>query len=62
MRMTIISFMRGYQPIKLVFYLPQRERAIKIQEAIKALYTTIGYEFMLEKMLGNTSKKRLKLI
>jgi len=54
--------MRGYQPIKLVFYLPQKERAIKIQEAIKALYTTIGYEFMLEKMLGNTSKKRLKLI
>jgi hypothetical protein len=35
----------GYTPIRLMFYRPQREQAIKIQETLKTLYIGIGGEY-----------------
>lgn len=35
----------GYKPIRLMFYYPNREQAIKIQEALKTLYLGIGGEY-----------------
>ncbi len=35
----------GYTPIRLMFYYPQREQAIRIQETLKTLYAGIGGEY-----------------
>lgn len=35
----------GYNPIRIMFYYPQREQAIKIQETLKTIYHGIGGEY-----------------
>ncbi len=35
----------GYKPIRLMFYYPQREQAIKIQETLKTLYSGVNGEY-----------------
>jgi hypothetical protein len=35
----------GYTPIRVMFYYPQREQAIKIQEALKTLYAGVKGEY-----------------
>ena len=35
----------GYTPIRIMFYYPQRDQAIKIQETLKTLYHGIGGEY-----------------
>ena len=34
-----------YKPIRVMFYYPQREQAIRIQKALKTLYTGVGGEY-----------------
>ena len=36
---------KGLKPIRVMFYYPQREQAIKIQDALKAIYLSIGGEY-----------------
>lgn len=36
---------RGYKPIRVMFYYPQREHAIKIQETLKTLYLGVDGEY-----------------
>ena len=36
---------QGYTPIRIMFYYPNREQAIKIQETLKTLYLGIGGEY-----------------
>lgn len=35
----------GYKPIRIMFYYPQREQAIKIQETLKTLYAGVEGEY-----------------
>ncbi|MBY0481020.1 MAG: ApaLI family restriction endonuclease [Chitinophagaceae bacterium] len=35
----------GYKPIRIMFYYPQREQAIKIQQTLKTLYAGVGGEY-----------------
>lgn len=35
----------GYKPIRVMFYYPQRSQAIKIQEALKAIYKSVDGEY-----------------
>lgn len=35
----------GYRPIRVMFYYPQREQAIKIQETLKTLYAGVDGEY-----------------
>jgi len=35
----------GYKPIRVMFYYPQREQAIKIQETLKTLYAGVNGEY-----------------
>lgn len=35
----------GYKPIRVMFYYPNREQAIRIQETLKALYNGVGGEY-----------------
>ena len=35
----------GYTPIRVMFYYPQREQAIKIQETLKTIYAGVGGEY-----------------
>jgi hypothetical protein len=35
----------GYKPIRVMFYYPQREQAIRVQEALKTLYAGVGGEY-----------------
>jgi hypothetical protein len=35
----------GYKPISVMFYYPQREQAIKIQETLKTIYIGVGGEY-----------------
>lgn len=35
----------GYKPIRIMFYYPQRDQAIRVQETLKTLYTGIGGEY-----------------
>ncbi len=35
----------GYKPIRVMFYYPQREQAIKIQETLKTIYTGVDGEY-----------------
>jgi len=35
----------GYKPIRIMFYYPQREQAIRIQETLKTLYTGVEGEY-----------------
>jgi hypothetical protein len=35
----------GYKPIRIMFYYPQREQAIKIQETLKTLYSGVDGEY-----------------
>ncbi|NOQ64471.1 MAG: ApaLI family restriction endonuclease [Methyloprofundus sp.] len=35
----------GYKPIRVMFYYPQREQAIKIQETLKTLYNGVNGEY-----------------
>jgi type II restriction enzyme len=32
----------GYKPIRVMFYYPNREQAIRIQDALKAIYSSVG--------------------
>lgn len=36
---------KGYKPIRVMFYYPQREQAIRIQETLKTLYEGINGEY-----------------
>jgi hypothetical protein len=36
---------QGYKPIRVMFYYPQRDQAIRIQETLKTLYTGVGGEY-----------------
>lgn len=36
---------KGYRPIRVMFYAPQREQAIKIQDTLKTLYKGVGGEY-----------------
>lgn len=36
---------KNYKPIRVMFYYPQREQAVKIQETLKTLYNGIGGEY-----------------
>lgn len=36
---------KGYKPIRVMFYYPQRSQAIKIQETLKTLYKGVGGEY-----------------
>lgn len=36
---------KGYKPIRIMFYYPQREQAKRIQETLKTLYLGIGGEY-----------------
>ena len=35
----------GYRPIRVMFYFPQREQAIRIQETLKTIYTGVNGEY-----------------
>lgn len=35
----------GYKPIRVMFYYPQRDQAIRIQETLKTLYAGVGGVF-----------------
>ncbi len=35
----------GYKPIRIMFYYPQREQAIKIQQTLKTLYDGVQGEY-----------------
>jgi hypothetical protein len=35
----------GYKPVRIMFYYPQREQAIRIQQTLKTLYTGIAGEY-----------------
>lgn len=35
----------GYTPVRVMFYYPQREQAIKIQQTLKTLYLGVGGEY-----------------
>lgn len=35
----------GYKPVRVMFYYPQREQAIKIQEALKTIYAGVDGEY-----------------
>ncbi len=43
-RVKVISE-KGYKPIRVMFYYPQREQAIRIQETLKTLYEGIKGEY-----------------
>lgn len=57
----------GYKPIRVMFYYPQRAQAIKIQEALKAIYKSVNGEYYggdeawdyLEKISGYNLKEIL---
>jgi len=34
-----------YTPVRIMFYYPQREQAIKIQQTLKTLYTGVGGKY-----------------
>jgi hypothetical protein len=36
---------QGFKPIRIMFYYPQREQAIKIQQTLKTLYAGVGGEY-----------------
>jgi|SaaInlStandDraft_6_1057023.scaffolds.fasta_scaffold24690_2 hypothetical protein len=38
----------GYKPIRVMFYYPQREQAIKIQETLKTIYSGVNGEYYSE--------------
>ncbi len=64
-RMKVIKE-HGYKPIRVMFYYPQREQAIKIQETLKTIYKGIGGEYYAGESAWNylkiTSGYDLKLI
>ena len=35
----------GYKPIRVMFYYPQREQAIRIQETLKTIYAGVSGEY-----------------
>ena len=43
-RVKVIS-QKGYKPIRVMFYYPQREQAIRIQETLKTLYEGVRGEY-----------------
>ena len=43
-RVKVIQAM-GYKPIRVMFYYPNREQAIRIQETLKTLYNGVGGEY-----------------
>ena len=43
-RVKVIS-QKGYKPIRVMFYYPQREQAVRIQETLKTLYEGIKGEY-----------------
>jgi hypothetical protein len=56
----------GFKPIRVMFYYPQREQAIRIQQTLKTLYAGVGGEYYEReeswKFLENYSKIDLKSI
>jgi hypothetical protein len=36
---------QGYRPVRVMFYYPQREQAIRIQETLKTLYAGVDGEY-----------------
>jgi hypothetical protein len=36
---------KGFKPVRVMFYYPQREQAIKIQDTLKTLYAGVGGEY-----------------
>lgn len=48
----------GYNPIRIMFYYPNRTQAIKIQETLKAIYTSVGGEYYFGKFAWETIKER----
>lgn len=47
---------KGYTPIRVMFYYPQRAQAIKIQETLETLYNGIGGKYY----YGDTAWKYIK--
>ena len=37
--------LHGYKPVRVMFYYPQREQAIKIQETLKTIYAGVDGEY-----------------
>jgi hypothetical protein len=48
----------GYNPIRIMFYYPNRVQAIKIQEALEAIYKSVGGEYYFGKSAWEIIKQR----
>jgi|SRR3990167_5282175 len=48
----------GYNPIRIMFYYPNRSQAIKIQEALQAIYKSVGGEYYFGKLAWEIIKER----
>lgn len=46
----------GYKPIRLMFYEPNREQAIKVQETLKTIYLGVSGNYY----VGNAARKYVK--
>ncbi len=51
----------GFTPIRLMFYQPNREQAIKIQATLKTLYDGIGGEYYSQEAAWNYVKDRTEI-
>lgn len=59
-RIKVISA-KGYTPIRLMFFMPNREQAIKIQMKLKLLYENIGGEYYATKDAWNYVKNKTNI-
>jgi len=48
----------GYNPVRIMFYYPNRVRAIKIQEALKTIYDGVGGEYYFGESAWKIIKER----
>ena len=53
---------QGFTPVRIMFYYPNRQQAIKIQQTLETLYRGISGTIMLGIQLGNLSKAAQGLI
>lgn len=51
----------GFRPIRIMFYYPNREQAIKIQETLKTLYLGIGGEYYVGNEAWEYVKQQTKI-
>ena len=51
----------GLKPIRVMFYYPQREQAIKIQETLKTIYTGVGGKYYFGKGAWEIIKKKTRI-